>query len=669
MHSFTPQYASPEQVMGHPISTATDIYSLGVLLFLLLSGVPPYELKGGTTDEMIRVICREQPPKPSAKAAKGIVDADLDAIVLKALRKEPQERYSSVDQMISDLQAFLDGRPVMAHQGNFRYFAAKFVQRNKRAIVAAALLCASVIAGMGGIIWQARIAQNQRRIAEARAVDLRKLSNRLLSEIDEAIQKIPGSTEAQRLLVSTVMEHLDRAARDASGDSQAELDLANAYTRLGNIQGNPYDQNIGDTQGALKNLEKATSIATALVQKEPADALAEHALAWAKQSRSEVLFGMGKTPEAVDMMRGAASLYEKLASRPGAKVEVLFEAASAYGGLGDELGQAGVASMGDPAGALAAFRRSLEVDERIMKSNPNLARALRGIAVNRMKIANIESESDPGAALAEYREALKGIEALPADLRKSLPIVRIEAVIVRKTGMVLKETGRYQEALLYMEKAKLMTEPSLKADPNDERAANDYLAVMENEAECFEDRAKGVFVEGSVDRKTDAAAAIRALTEVRHISERLLRTQPNNATWKSTLGLVLVRISVLQRLLHQSDEGLIAATKGVAILKSAGKQPDAQAFDLDSVANGLMIVEPRQLRDTELALACARRMVESSHHQKPGFLLTLAQAYRAAGQPEKARITAAEGLALLPGVTARTVASRIRKGLQEERSR
>ena len=262
LRAFTPQYASPEQVLGHPISTATDIYSLGVLLFLLITGVPPYELKSSTTDEMIRVICEEEPPKPSAKAVKGTVDADLDAIVLKALRKEPQERYGSVDQLVSDLQAYLDGRPVTAHQGSFRYFAGKFVRRNRRALAASALLCVSILAGMCGVIWQARIADSERRRAEARAEDLRKLSGLLLSDIDEAIQKLPGSTPAQKLLVSTVLEHLNRAAKDASGDPQMELDLANAYTRLGNVQGNPYDQNIGDTQGALSSLDRAVSIAT-----------------------------------------------------------------------------------------------------------------------------------------------------------------------------------------------------------------------------------------------------------------------------------------------------------------------------------------------------------------------------------------------------------------------
>ncbi len=664
MHSFTPQYASPEQVKGAPISTASDIYSLGVLLYLLLAGAPPYELKSGTTDEMIRVICEEQPPKPSTKAAKGAVDADLDAIVLKALRKEPPQRYSSVDQLIADLQAYLDGQPVIAHQGSFRYFAVKFVRRNRRAIIAAALLGASILTGMAGILWQSRIAQRQRTIAEARAEDLRKLSNQLLSEIDEAIQKIPGSTAAQRLLVSTIAEHLDRAAKDASGDLQMKLDLANAYTRLGNIQGNPYDQNIGDTQGAVASLNKAIVHASALVSGQPDHAPSQQALAWAKQSQSEVLFGIGRTPEAVTMMRDAASIYEKLALAPGTRTEDLFKAATAYGGLGDELGQAGVASMGDPAGALAAFRKSMEMDARILQSNPTFVHALRGTAVNRMKIANIESETDPQAALKDYREALKGIEALPPDVRKTVSIVRIEASILRKAGLALKETGRYQDALSFMEKSRLLTEPYVKADPNDIRALNDFQAVMENEAECYEDRAERIFAEGNRDRNADAAEVLRVLTKVQTISEKLLQAQPDNISRKSTMGLLLIRISLQQRRLQQTDQAQHLAARGVSLLKSVGKQADAQASDLDAVATGLTIVEPGQLRDADLALECARLIVESSHHVKPGFLLTLARAYHAAGQPEMARRAAKEGLALLPGSPTYTTGSRIGRELR-----
>jgi len=103
--SFTPQYASPEQILGSPITTATDTYSLGVLLYLLLTGSPPYELKDLTTAEMLRTVCEEAPRRPSrADRSGGRLDPDLEAILLKALRKEPQERYLTVESLAGDLR-------------------------------------------------------------------------------------------------------------------------------------------------------------------------------------------------------------------------------------------------------------------------------------------------------------------------------------------------------------------------------------------------------------------------------------------------------------------------------------------------------------------------------------------------------------------------------------
>jgi tetratricopeptide (TPR) repeat protein len=489
---------------------------------------------------------------------------------------------------------------------------------------------------------------------------LRKLSNSLLSEMDEAIQALPGSTPAQKLLVRTVLEHLDRAAKDASGDPQIQIDLASAYVRLGNVQGNPYDQNIGDVQGALSSLDKALSISANLLRQQPGNAAASQALGWAQQSRSEVLFGMGRTLEAVDMMRLAAKTYEDLASRPGAKAEDFMNSATAYGGLGDELGQGGMASLSDPEAALAAYRKTLKLEERIIQVDPGFSRALRGIAVSHLKIAKIEAETDPSAALLDYRSALQGMNALPVEMKEDLPNQRVLANILGKTALALTEIGRYQEALPYLDQAKGILQPFLAADPKDTRAANDLLAILETEAQCFEDRAQGIFTGENTDRGWVAANALKSLTQARVLAEKLLQFEPDNVYLRSTLGLLLVRMSAQQQALHQTKEALDLATRGVAILRAVAKQQNAHGFDLDAVATGLTIA-PTQLRDPQLAVECAVRMVEMSHHQKPDFLLTLARAYRAARQPEKARIAAAEGLALLPVETPASVPSRIRK--------
>jgi serine/threonine protein kinase len=160
--SFTPQYASPEQVLGNIITTASDTYSLGVLLYVLLTGTTPYELKELTTAEMLRVICQEPPRRPTqAVDSHRRLDADLEAILLKSLRKEPQERYLTTEQFASDLRAYLEGLPVAARRGTLQYRATKFIRRNRFRLAAAAMLGLSLMAGIAGIVWQATVANRE----------------------------------------------------------------------------------------------------------------------------------------------------------------------------------------------------------------------------------------------------------------------------------------------------------------------------------------------------------------------------------------------------------------------------------------------------------------------------------------------------------------------------
>src|SRR5262249_52305413 len=154
---------------------------------------------------------------------------------------------------------------------------------------AAGVLSLTLVAGLTGILWQARVANLERQKAEERSADLRQLSTSLLSELDEAIKQLPGSTGAQKLLVTRVLEHLDRMAEEARGDRQTQLDLVDAYTRLGNIQGNGYEQNLGDRPGGLASIGKAISIAGQLVASNQRDKQALRGLANAQASRGEIL--------------------------------------------------------------------------------------------------------------------------------------------------------------------------------------------------------------------------------------------------------------------------------------------------------------------------------------------------------------------------------------------
>jgi serine/threonine protein kinase len=665
--SFTPQYASPEQVLGNPITTASDTYSLGVLLYLLVTGVLPYELKEFTTAEMVRVIC-EQPPRRPVLPGGGEkrLDADLEAIVFMALRKGPEERYLTAVQLATDIQAYLDGRPVTARRGTLRYRAGKFVRRHAIALLGAGLVLASLTAGVGGVLWQARVANMERRKAEARATDLQQLSNSLLSELDDAIKELPGSTSVQRLLVTRVLEHLDRMSKDADRDSLIQLDLINADTRLGNIQGNPYDQNLGDPAGALASTDKALVIAKRLTASTALGGGALHVLAMVQQARSEVLWGVERTPEAVASMRDATQAFERLVAARDATPTLISETASAYGTLGDELGQPGTPSLGDTAGALAAYRRNLQLYERALSIDANLPRAQRGLGIATLKIANIEIETDPAQALKDYEFAERRFDALPESKQSGLSSARMRANLLRKKAMAMRELGEYSQAAPLFDQALTIQRQIAAADPKDSRSLFDVYVDLTQAAYDYEESADPAFATDPRIRRRSIALAAPLLEQAESIALQLLKQNPSNDDWKASLADVQVRLGTIEQTLGSSEASAALSATGLATLEElAAKHPDSVLI-LDMEVAALLNVKPRTLRDPPLAIGCAEREALLTKRNQPGVLLSTAQAYRAAGQIEKASAAASEGLALLPAVNSGAARTRTRTLLELE---
>lgn len=171
----TPDYASPEQVRGEPITTATDVYSLGAVLYELLTGERAHRIRSYTVGEIEREICNQEPKKPSAVA--GHLDPDLDNIALMALRKEPQRRYPSVERLSEDIRLYLEGRPVTARKDTVSYRAGKFLRRNRVGVALAAL-------ALMGAIGAVTAVQRQARRAEHRFGQVRKLANTVLVDLN-----------------------------------------------------------------------------------------------------------------------------------------------------------------------------------------------------------------------------------------------------------------------------------------------------------------------------------------------------------------------------------------------------------------------------------------------------------------------------------------------------
>ncbi len=197
---------------------------------------------------------------------------DLDVIVLMALRKEPQHRYSTVEQFAEDIRRHLEGLPVTARRDSWKYRAGKFAIRHKLAVIATALILTAVLGGVAATVREARIAAANERRAEQRFNDVRKLANSLMFEIHDAIRDLPGSTSARRLLVTRALEYLDSLSDQSKDDVSLQKELASAYERVGDVLGFPYGANLGDKPGALQSYRKALAIRESLAVANPNDA-------------------------------------------------------------------------------------------------------------------------------------------------------------------------------------------------------------------------------------------------------------------------------------------------------------------------------------------------------------------------------------------------------------
>jgi tetratricopeptide (TPR) repeat protein len=262
----TPHYASPEQILGDPVTIASDVYSLGAVLYELLSGAKPHRIDQCTPLALERAICLDETAAPSSAAQDRNfarrLRGDLDNIILRAMQKEPARRYASVEELAGDIRRYLELRPVLARPDSLGYRGRKFVRRNRLTVALAGLVAASLIGG-------AAVALREARIARERFSQVRKLSTTFLFDVEQAARDLPGSMRVRQLIAKTGLEYLDKLSRSSSGDWELKRELATAYVRIGEVQGAVGNSNLGDPAGALKSFESARALLDAILQHSP----------------------------------------------------------------------------------------------------------------------------------------------------------------------------------------------------------------------------------------------------------------------------------------------------------------------------------------------------------------------------------------------------------------
>ena len=633
LRPFTPEYASPEQLRGEPLTTATDIYGLGLILYELLTGSPAQRLETQDPVAIFAAVCALDPEPPSRR--RPGLDPDLDAIVFKALRKDPRERYPSAAHMAEDVRRFLEGRPVSARKGTLRYKARKFVQRNKAAVAALALALATLVTGVSAVVWQARVAEAARVRAERRLAEVRKLARFLLFDFHDAVQNLPGATPVQRALVERALAHLDGLAEEAAGDIELQCELVEAYTRFGDVQGNPYQPNLGDSQAALASYRKALTIAKPLARAAPEDPRVVRALAAVHLHTGDVLFLLRRMKEARTQTRQGITLLEKALARDPGDRQTRTALASGLEGLGDQLSQ----GLNDDAAALEAFRASLAHWEEVRRLDPGDLRARRATAGLNMKIGQLHAARQPRVALERFRAALDVLDALPAAERGAVAVRRLRGAVLRRLAECLWNLDDSREALAAYQEAAATYQAMADLDPANTRAQYDWAVALNDAGQALESLG-------------DVAGALRQYDRVANILESLLKTDPANVSWQATHAEILVRIGSLLLKTGQPEEARRQTVRGLARARRLADRPDLPPTELTRVARLLLLCQPPDLRDPGLAAACARRAVELTNGADAYALDTLAEAQLQAGDSEAARATVARGLALLDGAAA-----------------
>ena len=436
MQPMTPEYASPEQLQGQPVTTSSDVYSLGVILYYLVAGKHPY---GNTRSalELERAVCETEPQRPSSvadsePARRRSIDGDLDNITLMAMRKEPQRRYASAEHLSEDIRRYLQALPVTARADSLLYRANRFTARHRAGVAAGTL---AII----GLLASSAIAWVEKGRAEKRFEDFRNANAFMLFDLNQVFRK--DVTAGLKRLMEEGVKNFDQMAKESGNDAGLKLEASDGYHRLGDIQGNPLKQNLGDTAGARTSYAKALEMAEAAYRIK-ASPEARASIGSANLSLGELAAFSGSRAEAETRLRTAIHDFEAWAaveparSRQDKAKQNTMVAWEQLGGLHDR--------EGDLPAATKDYSRSLAMARELAASTPG---------------PGAQKEVMKEAILTGFTLAKSGLTGQALDaLHEALPIAtsladgnpegrRDQGAVHEYLGYVLGRAGRSEEAI------------------------------------------------------------------------------------------------------------------------------------------------------------------------------------------------------------------------------
>jgi eukaryotic-like serine/threonine-protein kinase len=543
-------------------------------------------------------------PKPKSPGAsvrepaklKRRLRGDLDNIVLKALRKEPARRYASAEQLAEDIRRHLQGLPVTATPDSVPYRASKFVRRHKAGAAATVMVALAVVGGVATTLREARIAVRERARAERRFNDVRKLANSFLFEFDDAIRNLPGSTPARSLVVKRALEYLDGLAAEARGDRSLQMEIATAYLKVGEVQGDPMFPNLGDSKGALESSNKALAILETLSRSEPENQQVRLALADAHQEISDVLDFSGDTAGAVEHSEKALRIYDSLAENLASDPKFQMQRVTQTYHFANLLRYAG--RLDESA---AEYQQAVELSQQIVAVNPSDQESKFHLATSLDGLGNVLQEKGDTAGALEnrnrglaIREELTRLDPNNAHYRRQL------AFSHHNVGLSLVEAGDLTSALAHFRKELSLFESLSAADPKD-------VQGRRNRSLAHKQIGDVLMHSGDVN---GALAQYRAALE---IDRNLTAVDPGNFQAVLDLSFSETKVGAALVKLGQTQEGLAILRGGVARQESLIATDSHHVLMYNHVANSYTLLASSLLGggDTKHAIGYYRKAVDA----------------------------------------------------------
>lgn len=618
----TPDYASPEQIRGEAVTPASDVYSIGVLLFQLLTGgAKPRRTTGANLMQLLQAVTDEDPPAPSTKAPRQWRDeirGDLDCIVLAALQSDRVRRYPTAGRLSDDLRRFREGHPVWAHADTAVYRFGKFARRHWASLTAAALIATSLVAGTTISLRQAQIARQekeaadrarlgeqqqrlraeqaliatqaaqqqalrkteeatrQQALAQRRYQDVRSLATTVLFDIHDQIRGLAGASEARRVAVTKALQYLDSLAKQTQDDLILQAELAAAYERAGDIMGNIVDAAVEGAQSALPLYQKALELRKSVAAKKAGDVASRRSLARTHEYVGVGYLGLGQAAKSMEH----------------------FETAMRLGGSDQPL-----------------FRA--EMLDRLAAANGMLAKFDISLQLGRQALSILDRQASAGTPVPD----------------------RITARLNRDYGVMLRLAGRNAEAIDALRKASALLEKLISEKPDENTFKRSYATMLPMLARAYEDtggkeKADQVWM--------DARARLTKMVTPSTVDPQVVLT----------LAYCMKRIAWNHYHAHQNGKDPETGEAEMALsLEYSGRlasRAKAGVTELTEYADTLIRAPFPKLQNPRRALEVALRANELSQFRNPLVLDTLAWAYFRTGDTPSAIRTMEKAVSLLP---------------------